>query len=163
MSQPRVSELVAVQQKIYVTYTFPSETGDDERAITLLESPALLAVSANTGKRTWESALHMSKFLSEKGSDIVDGKSVLELGSGTGLVAALCAKHLYPKFVLATDGDPEVVQTLEDNMFYNGLVKQDLIQCRVLRWGRTMDEDESGEYKHFDTMLGADLVRNRTT
>jgi predicted nicotinamide N-methyase len=162
MSKPRVSELVAAQQKKYVTYVFPAKSGQDERAITLLESRTVISASGTTGLRTWEAALHLGTFLATKGASYVDGKCVLELGSGTGLIAALCARHMNARYVLATDGSPEVVEALEENMFLNGLEDEYLVKSRLLRWGRYLDDDnEGGEERHFNTVLGADVVKYR--
>lgn len=161
MTQPAISELEATQKKVHVTYSFPSGSGID-RTVTVLESPNVVAASGTTGTRTWNASLHLGTYLATMGNDWVCGKRILELGAGTGLISALCAKHLQAKYVLATDGNHEIVTALDDNMFLNQLVDPNLIQCRLLRWGTNIEEGEDGETMQIDTVLGADLVRRRS-
>ena len=119
----------------------------------------MLASSGTTGLRTWEAALHLGEFLTIHGPRYVQGKRVLELGAGTGLLSILCCKYLHAVEVLATDGNLEIVEALEDNLFLNDLEdKQNNIRCRVLRWGRMLDDGEEGLTPDFDTVLGSDIV-----
>lgn len=164
ISTPLPPESISVQQRSYVTYTFPDISGSTNSgldAVTLLESRSVLAASGTTGLRTWEAARRISSFLcSDDGIDYVRGKQVLELGAGTGLISILCAKTLGASYVLATDGSDAVVETLEENGFLNGLDDKKFFECRVLKWGRALEEDEDGKERKFDIVLGADIVSN---
>jgi protein-lysine N-methyltransferase EEF2KMT len=156
MSHPLPAESVAVQQRTYVTYTFR----EGSSTFTLLESRSIISAGGTTGLRTWESSLHLASFLTSKeGASYVNGKRILELGSGTGLVSIVCANLLGIKYVLATDGSQEVVDALQDNLFLNGLQDDSHIDGRILRWGQYLEEDEDGQEKVFDVVLGADIVR----
>jgi predicted nicotinamide N-methyase len=101
MSSELPSETTAVQQKSYVTFTTLPENvsrEDEEKedpTMTLLERRQLISGSLTTGYRTWEAALHLGTyFLSGSGQELIKGKSILELGAGTGFLAILCAKNL---------------------------------------------------------------------
>ena len=164
------SEAVSAQQKAFVTYTFPerpdsSEPGRDP-TVTLLEARSVISASGTTGLRTWEAALVLGSYLSSTdGRQIVRGKTILELGAGTGMLSILCAKYLDVTGVTATDGDEGVVDAIKTNAFLNGLDPDQpdntILQSAVLRWGwpinkSTFQEDYGMEIP--DVLLGADLV-----
>lgn len=159
-----VSELAAAQQKSYVTYSFSRDHKDIDLLyqVTLLENPALIMIAGTTGVRTWEAARHLGGFLcSPAGQSLVHGRSVLELGAGTGLLSILCARHLNAQHVLATDGDPGIVETIKTNFFLNNVDSDARFECQTLRWGThllALDREElmKGLY---DVVLGADIVR----
>jgi predicted nicotinamide N-methyase len=165
----------SAQQKSYVTYTLPVDPkslgrqgeplpSQVEATVTLLESRSLISALGTTGLRTWEAALHLGAYLSLSpgGRDSIGGKSVLELGSGTGFLSILCAKHLGSKRVLATDGDPGVVESLETNIFLNGLDSgREQVGTSVQKWGwalmgKVIENQEEGH--GWDVVLGADVV-----
>lgn len=155
------SESASAQTKSYVTYSF----GND-RAVTLLESRAVISSSGTTGLRTWEAALHLGAYLaSESGQQWVRGKRVLELGAGTGLLSILCTKHLQATKATATDGDEGVVDSIKTNLFLNGLDAQGSTDSIVLRWGWSWALEESlyyeGSKDQYDVVLGADVVSRK--
>lgn len=164
------SETCPVQQaqrKCYVTYTAPSpllaENSDPPPTVTLLESPNLLASSGTTGLRTWEAAKYLTTFLClpKNQARYINGRAVVELGAGTGLVSLSCAKWLGARYVLATDGSGDVVDGLAESMFLNGLDGTERIDSQVVKWGHGLDgeilKDEEGE-KAYGLVLGADVV-----
>lgn len=158
MSQKLPSEIIAAQQPSYVTYSFPMPKQTVTPTVTLLESRSVIASSGTTGRRTWEAALHLSKYLSDAGASKVTGKKILELGAGTGLVSILCARWLGAQHVTATDGADEVAEDLQKNIFLNGLEGSDKIYAKDLLWGRALEEDEGGQPHEYDVVLGADIV-----
>jgi len=164
MSKPHPPELLTVQQRTYVTYTFAGKELMALPTITLLESRSVILASGTTGLRTWDSSLHLASFLlSKQGSTYIENKNVLELGAGTGLLSILCAKYLKAKHVFASDGSPDVVNAIQDNIFLNDLQDNPRIDSRILRWGRSLDEDEDGHEKTVDIILGADIVGHSFT
>jgi protein-lysine N-methyltransferase EEF2KMT len=175
LASPLLPEVASAQQKSYVTYTLPEDPkslrqqgeplpAQDELTLTLLESRSVISASATTGLRTWEAALHLGTYLSlsDEGRDFIRGKRVLELGSGTGFLSILCAKHLGSMQVLATDGDPNVVEMLETNFFLNGLDgDREHVEASVLKWGWALMGgvlETRGEIRTWDVALGADVV-----
>lgn len=161
MGQPLPSASAAAQQKSYVTYTAPIH-GPDAAQVTLLEAPSLLASSGTTGFRTWEAALFLGAYLSSPdGNHLVAGKRVLELGTGTGFLSILVAKHLGAHYVLATDGSQEVVSDVKSNILLNDLEGRELIQTAILQWGHTLIggvADCREDKRSYDVVLGADVV-----
>lgn len=152
----------ASQQKCYLTYTVPFSAFSGA-GLTLLEARSVLASSGTTGLRTWEAALCLGTFLcSPDGLDFVKGKKVLELGTGTGFLSILCAKHLGARFVLATDGSAKVIDDLKSNIFLNELQDTNLVVPAVFQWsGELSDDILNGieESRAYDLVLGADVVR----
>jgi len=157
------SEATSAQQKSYVTYTVSSLPLQDQvpPTITLLEARNLVAASGTTGLRTWEAALHLGDYLCEHQDMLVGGKSILELGAGTGYVSALCAKHLAASHVIATDGSEDVVASLSTNFYLNGLQDSTLVEGKELKWGQALIGGEHPEWnggRNIDLVLGADLT-----
>ena len=161
MGQPLPSAIVAAQQKSYVTYTAPI-SGRDAAQVTLLEAPSLLASSGTTGFRTWEAALFLGAYLSSpEGNHFVSGKSILELGAGTGFLSIFCVKHLGAQRVLATDGSQMVISDLQSNLHLNGLEGSEVIQTTILQWGHALiggNADGRKDGRSYDLVLGADVV-----
>ncbi|KAF2497503.1 hypothetical protein BU16DRAFT_605982 [Lophium mytilinum] len=172
LSSKLPSDAFAAQQRVFVTYAFPNNPSSnevpDERTVTILESRSVLASAGSTGLRTWESGLHLGKFLSTaEGIATVRGKNVLELGAGTGLLSILCAKHLGASRVTATDGDEAIVDSMRDNVFINGVdagASSTSVECAALKWGFPTDatafEEDYGLGK-LDVVLAADVTYDK--
>ncbi|MCJ1401358.1 hypothetical protein MMC11_004570 [Xylographa trunciseda] len=162
MSNAQVLAIVAPLKKSYVTYTMPT-TASNAATITTLEARALLASGGTTGLRTWEAALCLGTYLStSEGTVLVQNKTIIELGAGTGFLSILCAKHLGANYVLATDGSEEIIDNMVSNLFLNGLERSDIIDPVVFKWGCGPVEGPSksnGGSRSFDVALGADVVR----
>ena len=162
------SEAEAVQKRTFVNFScLPPSTNHtdeitDEPTVTLLERRHLISGSQTTGFRTWEAALYLGSYLlTSEGSSLIRGKSVIELGAGTGFLSILCAKHLEAKHVTATDGDEGVVEALKENLFLNDLDDEQKVLTSVLRWGRGLKGtwvEEDCEASPYDVVVGADIV-----
>ena len=148
-----------------MTYTAPV-SGLNAAQVTLLEAPSLLASSGTTGFRTWEAALFLGAYLSSPpGTHFIAGKSILELGAGTGFLSIFCAKHLGAQRVLATDGSQMVISDLKSNLHLNGLEVSELIQTAILQWGHALIggvADCRKDKRSYDVVLGADVVSEFT-
>ena len=107
-------------KKTIVSY-FPPQFNHDTSVSPILirESPYLLGASSSVGFRTWEACLNLAHYLSAKGQMLVEGKNVIELGAGTGLLSIFCAGPLRANYVLSTDGISEVVSSIEHNVMLN--------------------------------------------
>ena len=148
-----------------MTYSAPQALtggGPPAPTVTTLETPALIAAGGTTGLRTWEAAKYLASFLcSPTGRPYVFGRRIIELGAGTGLVSIFCARHLEAEFTLATDGAGEVVDSIVENMYLNGLDSRKTMEAVVLKWGHAVLPglvlDEEGT-RGYDLVLGADIV-----
>ncbi|KAK4032129.1 S-adenosylmethionine-dependent methyltransferase-like protein [Parachaetomium inaequale] len=162
LSQPLPSETDAAQQRDYVVYHLsllqaPSAAPNLPH-INLLESRSLISASGTTGLRTWEAALHLGQYLCADPS-LVQNKRVLELGTGTGYLAVLCAKYLGSDHVMASDGSDEVVNHMSDSIFLNGLQGSPKVAAMQLKWGHALVGTElEGALERLDTVLGADIT-----
>ncbi|XP_023513367.1 protein N-lysine methyltransferase METTL21A [Cucurbita pepo subsp. pepo] len=113
-----------------------------------------------TGQLVWPGALLMNNYLS-KHAHLLQGCSIIELGSGVGITGILCSK--FCNKVVLTDHNEEVLKILKQNIqlhaspesFGNsaGLVAE------KLEWGNSdqitqvIDKYSGG----FDLILGADI------
>ncbi|TVU48410.1 hypothetical protein EJB05_08046 [Eragrostis curvula] len=116
-----------------------------------------------TGLMLWESAQFMCSLLAENPS-IVAGKRVLELGCGSAGICSMVAAS-FAQFVVATDGDVESLDLLQQNISCN--LEPDLlnkITVRKLFWGNKDDvvavRDLSGNDAGFNCIIGTDVTYN---
>lgn len=121
-----------------------------------------------TGATVWPAALVMIKYL-EKHQALVKGKTVIDLGSGTGCTS-IAAALLGAKHVVCTDGEENVVQlaiqninTVAQSMRADAVSNTDnsrafIQNCQVdvqkLWWGR----DKVASTQECDILLVADCV-----
>ncbi|KAI1295121.1 putative methyltransferase-domain-containing protein [Xylaria venustula] len=169
------SEFEALKERGYVTFTClpenqvdASQGGDhpeEEPTITLLERRNLISGSRTTGHRTWEAALHLGSYLlTSSGHDLIRGKSVLELGAGTGFLAILCAKHLGARHVTTTDGDENVVDYLKENLALNGIEEGISLTAKTLWWGDELEGtwvERECSSDPYDVVIGADITYDK--
>lgn len=105
------------------------------------------------GMKVWDCAALMSRWF-EKG-DFVKGKTILELGCGTGLLGFACAK-LGAKRVVITDL-ASILPTMEKNVKLTGL--GDVCVARALNWN---DEAACAQLKQefgpFDMIVASDVL-----
>mmetsp|Transcript_17852 Transcript_17852/g.39066 ORF Transcript_17852/g.39066 Transcript_17852/m.39066 type:complete len:368 (+) Transcript_17852:282-1385(+) len=127
------------------------------------------SVQGRTGVAVWNSSLLLTRLLDaisaqeikqpmlRQGSSFLKGKTVMELGCGTGL-ASLAAAKLGASRVIATDGNSEVVQLTKFNIDKNNLV--DNVEAAELKWGLLNAADFFDEA---DIIIGSDLTYNSGT
>lgn len=115
------------------------------------------ATAVGIGGRIWESASVLCNHL--VASEDLEGKRVIELGSGTGAVG-LFASGLGAHRCLLTDGHEGMVDLIERNIERNDDVASPLgttiVKAAQLQWGTQhaqLDDDDA-----FDVILGADLT-----
>ena len=118
----------------------------------------------------WNSSSpNMSETLSsQEETQFVLGKSVIELGSGCGVVSVTAALHRASPFIICTDIDLDALQIAQENINLNHLDDHqgdDFISVRRLAWGDSHsiqqilsslpDNASTGK---FDTVMAADIV-----
>lgn len=119
--------------------------------------------AGSTGTVVWNSSLLLARLLERLAAANTDsdgfhlaGKTVLELGCGTGL-GALTAAALGARSVIATDGNPSVVQLAESNLARNRskLPQDTSVVSTLLPWGLLPSMDFADEA---DLVIGSDLT-----
>jgi predicted nicotinamide N-methyase len=68
-----------------------------------------------TGATVWPAAVVMIKYLERHSESLLQGKKVIDLGSGTG-VTSIAAAILGARHVICTDGEPRVVRLAHNNI-----------------------------------------------
>jgi len=139
----------------------------------------------STGLTVWRASEKLSAFLFAS-PERVRHRRVCELGAGLGLISILVAKlqttssssSSSSSFVLATDGCPDTIKMLKDNIALNGMgldmgtgkeegecgeegIKQRQqvaagIEAKELWWGEGMEE--ARDLASFDCILAADVI-----
>lgn len=110
------------------------------------------------GSVLWDSGLALAKYFAWRegiGPGLaLDSKKILDLGTGTGVVALTLAR--LGANVTATDFEPEVLGLLEENIKSNGLGES--MATHLLNWG------EPGTFlrqQRFDIVVAADVLYSR--
>ena len=99
------------------------------------------------GEYVWPSGLYMCEFL-KKNPEIVKGKTVLELGSGTG-ISGLYAAKLGAKHVTLTDFIDWNIENIKKNIKENKLGRK--ATPRWFKWGTNLDQN-------WDVIIGSDIT-----
>lgn len=165
---PKDDPATEASQTQIITYILPEpfEARNPPR-ILIEEAPNLLAAGSNVGLRTWEASLYLTQYL-HSNPNLVSGKSIIELGAGTGLLSILAAGRLNAAHVMSTDGLPHVVESMEKNIHRNQrtvLQPSTNIEAKVLDWA---DDDpdvledtlsiRNGDLPNYNLILGADIT-----
>mmetsp|Transcript_15444 Transcript_15444/g.22026 ORF Transcript_15444/g.22026 Transcript_15444/m.22026 type:complete len:517 (-) Transcript_15444:63-1613(-) len=120
------------------------------------------SVSGRTGVALWNSGILLTRVLDSivqmEGENIFHDKTILELGSGTGL-ASIAASKLGAHYVISTDGNPEVVQLTRTN-FHQNHIGSGSGTVSELQWGLL---DASDFYDAANMIIGSDLTYNSGT
>lgn len=99
------------------------------------------------GEYIWPAGLFMCDFL-KRNSELVKGKRVLELGSGTGIVGLYAAK-LGASHVTLTDFIDFNIEGIKRNIKENGLAQ--VTEPRWFKWGPSLEDQ-------WDVILGSDVT-----
>lgn len=125
--------------------------------LTILQSPSSLGTPGVTGAVMWDSGIVLAKFLEHSvdfGLIELNGKKVVELGSGCGLVGFIAA--LLGAEVILTDL-PDRLRLLKKNLEANfpGPIRGSA-KVSELTWGDELDDDLTQPFP--DYVLGSDVI-----
>ncbi|XP_038688206.1 protein N-lysine methyltransferase METTL21A [Tripterygium wilfordii] len=127
-------------------------------SLSILQSPSSLSTPGVTGSVMWDSGVVLAKFLEhavDSGLLLLQGKKVVELGSGCGLVG--CVATLLGAKVFLTDL-PDRLRLLKKNIEAN-LRHVDLrgsALAKELTWGDVPDPELVQPLPHY--VLGSDVI-----
>ncbi|KAJ4970862.1 hypothetical protein NE237_003961 [Protea cynaroides] len=113
-----------------------------------------------TGQLVWPGALLLNSYLS-KNSDLLEGCSIIELGSGVGVTGIICSQ--FCNEVVLTDHNDEVLKILKKNIELHKSLKTARscagLVAEKLEWGNPdhMSEISQKYSGGFDLILGADI------
>ena len=127
------------------------------KGITGVRYPHLLN---STGLTLWKGSESLAEFLSSH-ADLVQDKTVVELGAGTGICGILAHK-LGANHVMITDGDSDTLRNIRANIDLN--VEQDednpRLECKQLLWGTHVKSfrQKWSRDEGFEIVMGGDIV-----
>lgn len=104
--------------------------------------------------------MHMGNYFCAN-RPLVQGKSILELGTGTGYLSVLFARYLQASHVLATDGSEDVMSSLSTNFYLNDLQDSSMIEGLELRWGHALVGSEHPKWnagRDIDLVVASDVT-----
>ncbi|XVF04828.1 hypothetical protein REPUB_Repub05bG0118900 [Reevesia pubescens] len=113
-----------------------------------------------TGQLVWPGAMLLNDYLS-KNAEMLQGCSMIELGSGVGITGMLCSRFCHQ--ILLTDHNEEVLKILRRNLELNASSENPTccaaLEAEKLEWGNS---DQINRILHkypggFDLILGADI------
>lgn len=112
-----------------------------------------------TGQLVWPGAVLLNNYLT-KNSDMLQGCSIIELGSGIGVTGILCSR--FCRHVLLTDHNKEVLKILNKNIelhAHSATPSCDGPIAEKLEWGNADDMSRILQRYSagFDLVLGADI------
>ncbi|ONK79738.1 uncharacterized protein A4U43_C01F9570 [Asparagus officinalis] len=126
--------------------------------LTILQSPSSMSTPGVTGAVMWDSGIVLAKFLEhsvDSQSLVLQGKRVVELGSGCGLVGCIAA--ILGADVILTDL-PDRLRLLKKNLEVNfeGGNLRGSARASELTWGDELDNEFIEPLPDF--ILGSDVI-----
>uniref|UniRef100_A0A8C6IA59 Eukaryotic elongation factor 2 lysine methyltransferase n=1 Tax=Mus spicilegus TaxID=10103 RepID=A0A8C6IA59_MUSSI len=110
-----LAEVLMTQEstQCHRSYLLPSGN-----SVTLSESTAIVS-HGTTGLVTWDAALYLAEWAIENPAAFTD-RTILELGSGTGLTGLAICKACCPRAYIFSDCHAQVLEQLRGNVLLNG-------------------------------------------
>ncbi|RMD41760.1 hypothetical protein DV735_g3363, partial [Chaetothyriales sp. CBS 134920] len=149
---------------------YPPEKEPSFVQYTLQDGPTLslrlIGHSPLWGHLLWNAAQVVTAFIEERAAELVQAKTVLELGAGAGLPSLACAIHGAKQVVVTDYPDPDLVANLRYNIDHCGLIQNKAkIVAEGYLWGNSieslrqhLDPGQDG----FDLLILADVLFNHS-
>lgn len=107
------------------------------------------------GTRLWEAGMLLSRYIEKNMPDKMQGKTIVELGAGTGLFSVFLGR-LRAKEVIACDNVPIVLKLLKQNIATNKVSKN--VKALQFDWGDKDAVEKLRAKGEADFVMGADCV-----
>lgn len=138
---------------------------DEDHSVVVKESQSIIS-NGTTGLSTWTAAFRLVDWALEN-KQLLIGKNLVELGSGTGFAGILISQLCEPSQMLLTDCHHKVINLLEENVNLNSAVgtEKSIVNVRELWWG---DDDCLDKLKGAltktlpDYVLASDIIYDDT-
>ncbi|RMZ31149.1 hypothetical protein D0859_04742 [Hortaea werneckii] len=120
------------------------------------------------GHLLWNAGRTLADYLETNCDQLIQGKTVLELGAGAGLPSLICAVKGATQTVVTDYPDPDLVENLRYNVEHcNQLPSPRNIEAEGYLWGAPATEIErhlptSDQTQGFDLLILADLLFNHS-
>jgi len=141
----RAKDMATRFEKPY-TYTF--QDGDHDNIV--------LQQGAGLGMSVWDCGVMMAKYLELQPTEFFEGKTFVELGSGTGVLGLVCAALGGTVIVSDKDDEKPIIDLLKGNLERNPVGD---IRYMPLTWGVEEHADALLEsVGHIDYILATDVI-----
>ncbi|CAK4371977.1 unnamed protein product [Aphanomyces euteiches] len=150
-------------ERPHLPATLPRESGNGLLGLKLRSFGSLMIAQnyermQGTGSAVWQAAEAMLQMVKLPAyMSMLHGRKVLELGAGTG-INSLAAAMLNSN-VVATDGDPDALALIQENIKANQFQLPKPVSVRPLVWGNQEQiQALKTEFGLFDVILGSDIL-----
>jgi predicted nicotinamide N-methyase len=103
-----------------------------------------------SGQFMWEGSRIVCSYI-QAHKELVAGKTVLELGAGTGLVSIVAKLVCKAEKVTATDGDKVAMRIIRENLAMNAAA----VDAELLRWGEPI---QMADVERCDVIVAGDVI-----
>ncbi len=117
----------------------------------LIKEQTLFKANGEEGLHLWESSIALARWCLQN-KLIFESKSVVELGSGCGLLGIAIAKYVECKEIVLTDYNDAVLENLKENISLN-IKENKPITIMKLDW-----TSECNDNKTYDIVIGSELI-----
>lgn len=132
-----------------------------EDTVSIRQSETIIS-DGTTGLHCWQAAGALAEWCLANQSRL-HGRSVLELGSGTGLTGLVVAKACAPAKVVLTDGNEKVLALLRENVSENCKNDgQEVVRVAALDWEEVDSSLDELEDIRPEVVIAADVVYDGT-
>ncbi|RMZ86409.1 hypothetical protein DV736_g6365, partial [Chaetothyriales sp. CBS 134916] len=124
------------------------------------------AANVEKGHLLWNAAQVVTAFIEERATELVEGKTVLELGAGSGLPSLACAIYGARQVVVTDYPDPDLIANLRYNIEHCDLIQNKAnITAEGYLWGNSIDSLQQHldlPQDGFDLLILADILFNHS-
>jgi len=140
--------------KSHYNFSYLSYVLSNRQIISLQESNCMV-VDGTTGLKSWTAAKHLANWI-DINKDLVENKSILELGSGIGLTGIVILKTCSPSLFTFSDHHSKVLEVLRNNISTNDVKQKSKVY--QIDWSDSYCLDNYLNDNNPDVIIAADVV-----